>query len=139
MELLIPFLHRRREPLMVMGPLLLFGLLRAAGAGLPPASPPTPSMPKPSTPDALPPPGQRARLLAERGHPLEAALQLIEDIAAVSTGNTSCTRISLQDTVSRLDWSMPHTVFENQVRAALKTANILNHYFLTALNDTEVR
>lgn len=121
-----------------MGPLLLFGLLEAAGAGLPPASPPPTSFPRLITPETLPPPGQRARLLADRGHPLEAALQLIEDATSVSTANNSCTRTSLQDVAGRLDWPTPQFVFEGQVRAALKTANILTHYFLTAPNDTEV-
>ncbi|XP_054708356.1 probable G-protein coupled receptor 158 [Uloborus diversus] len=103
-----------------------------ARAGIPPFPVSAPTG-RPRRPEHLRP-DEKVRLLAEREGALAAALQVIENVAA---NNSTCRKVSLRDFA--LDWELSKmTIFDRQMKAALRTANVLNHYFLTAPNDTEI-
>ncbi|KFM78587.1 putative G-protein coupled receptor 158, partial [Stegodyphus mimosarum] len=123
-------------------PLLFFifcsipmGVVRA---GIPPF-PLSQATARPKRPENLTP-DEKVRILSERGSPVAAVLQYIENISALHL-NGSCRRSSLDEFTSKeFDWRQLSKLgnFEKQMNAAVKTANILNHYFLRAPNDTEI-
>ncbi|GIY27323.1 hypothetical protein CDAR_391851 [Caerostris darwini] len=103
-----------------------------------PASAAMPHAQSTAQPDDLMP-DEEVRVLSESGNVVTAVLQLIENIAHHQ--NASCRRVSLEQFVKQgFDWrqSTKFAIFEKQMKAAVKTANILNHYFFKSPNDTEV-
>ncbi|GFT05169.1 probable G-protein coupled receptor 158 [Nephila pilipes] len=111
------------------------GVIRA---GVPPY-PLTQSTARPKRPENFTP-DEKVRILSEHGNTVAAVLQYIENVAT-SHQNTSCRRTSLDEFASQgFDWRQSTKLanFEKQMKAAVKTANVLNHYFLKAPNDTEI-
>ncbi|GBM29195.1 hypothetical protein AVEN_27807-1 [Araneus ventricosus] len=111
------------------------GVIRA---GVPPF-PLTQTTARPKRPENLTP-DEKVRILSERGSPVAAVFQFIENIASLQP-NASCRRTSLDEFSSQgFDWRQSNKFhsFEKQMKSAVKTANVLNHYFLTAPNDTEI-
>ncbi|XP_015919290.1 metabotropic glycine receptor [Parasteatoda tepidariorum] len=108
-------------------------------AGIPPFQL-TQATSRPKRPENLTP-DEKVKILFERGNPVAAVLQFIENIY-YSHQNGSCRKTSLADFSSNgFEWHLPSkftNTFEKQMKSAVKTANILNHYFLKAPNDTEI-
>ncbi|KAG8198296.1 hypothetical protein JTE90_021550 [Oedothorax gibbosus] len=110
------------------------GIVRA---GIPPA-PLTQSTARPKRPDTLNA-DDKVRILSERGSSVSAVLQFIENVSALMQHpNATCRRMSLDD-FAGFEWRQTRiAVFEKQMISAVKFANILNHYFLTTPNDTDI-
>ncbi|XP_055930016.1 probable G-protein coupled receptor 158 [Argiope bruennichi] len=108
-------------------------------AGIPPPYPLTQTTARPKRLEDLTP-DDKVRILSERGSPVTAVLQFIENIASLQP-NASCRRTSLDEFSSQgFDWRQSNKFdkFEKQMKSAVKTANVLNHYFLKASNDTDI-